>query len=81
MIQHKLHDLSLAMKRKLLNVNQDLRQARFEKYPDALRVAALKQTSKRLDRAYSACLHCAKSADLVQLGKDHRTLLAIYQSS
>lgn len=76
-----LSDLAVAMKRKLLNVNHDLRSARLQKYPDASRVAALKQTSKRLDRAYSACLHCAKSTDPVQLSKDHRTLLAIYQSS
>ena len=67
------------MKRKLLNVNQDLREERHKKYPDAQRLAQLKQVSKRLDRAYSACLHCAKEPDPTQREQDYKTLLALYQ--
>lgn len=81
MPSQKLLELSVATKRKLLNVNHDLRTERQQKNPDAQRISTLKGMSKRLDRAYSACLHCAKGIDAVQLDRDYKTLLELYKKS
>ncbi len=45
-----VQDLNYALHRKLLNINEDIRQLRKSKYPDNQKIKELKQHSKEVDK-------------------------------
>jgi hypothetical protein len=57
MCTEEFEQLSVALHRKLLNVNAQIRQINFLPARDRSQaeLSRLKTTSKRLDKAYSAC--------------------------
>lgn len=53
--QKDVKDLEIALHRKLININSDIRIQRKRKYPDKTILNILKEKSKCIDATLSAC--------------------------
>jgi hypothetical protein len=52
---HDVKELEIALHRKLVNINSDIRIQRKRKYPDKTILNILKEKSKCIDATLSAC--------------------------
>jgi hypothetical protein len=75
-------ELAIALKRKLINVNQEKRTYKKLKILDSVKLEEFKTNSKALDKAYSACLSLTIwSGSQTAFDAAYKALLDIYQQT
>lgn len=80
-VREDLGQLSIALHRKLLLVNADLRAERQKKHCNQAVLSKLKSVSKSLDNAYSQSLNALKQPDEVKITESLEALSIIYKQA